>query len=253
MTKSECIACLRFGARHPRRHFPFRIPNSALRIFIMPDSIPDIIVRLARQHLDDVAAKRQAGLFAIPDSIPDGATGLPINPDTNPAPAHESENVTGALHPPDAPNLKVPATEPPAPAPVAVPQLSMADTSPSTVSANATPDLVLVEQLPFPSPTRFDFSAEPGARPAVDERLAPAVVPPDPARRFDSPAPAWDEPAASPHDDSATRLEQLTRDMESSLTRLLTTQIEALTRLRERLEEHERRWIEQAGARRAAM
>lgn len=220
----------------------------------MPESISEIIVRLARQHLDDVAAKRQAAIQAsVADSIPDCATDFPIHPDTSPAPANESENVPGAPHQSDSTISAIPESHRPVEAPAAIPQTCVTDNSPTTISVNAAPELIPVEQLPASSPALFDFLAEPGGWPTVDDRPAPAVVPPDPARPFDSPAPAWTESAGSPHDDSATRLEQVTRDMEASLTRLLTTQIEALTRLRERLEEHERRWIEQTGARRAAM
>jgi len=220
----------------------------------MPESIPDIIIRLARQHLDDVAAKRQAAiqvdLPAVAESLPDSPTDSPVVPNADVAPVGDSENILNAPHRPDAAISAVPASDFTREAPAAAPQSFLPDNSPGTVAA---PELMPIEQLPVSSPALFDFPAEPGGWPTLDDRPAPAVVPPDPARQFDSPAPAWTDQAASPHDDSATRLEQVTRDMEASLTRLLTTQIEALTHLRERLEEHERRWIEQTGARRAAM
>ncbi len=53
--------------------------------------------------------------------------------------------------------------------------------------------------------------------------------------------------------ESSRQLEQTARDLETSLTRLFTTQIETLQRLRDRIAEHERRWVEQQGARRATL
>ena len=51
--------------------------------------------------------------------------------------------------------------------------------------------------------------------------------------------------------ESGRRLEDAIGDLERAMMRLFNTQIEALARLRERAEDHERRWIEQANARRA--
>jgi hypothetical protein len=50
----------------------------------------------------------------------------------------------------------------------------------------------------------------------------------------------------------ARRLEQLSRDLDASLTRLFATQLETLDHLRQRLDEHERLWLEQQALRRAA-
>jgi hypothetical protein len=52
--------------------------------------------------------------------------------------------------------------------------------------------------------------------------------------------------------DHAGRLEQLSRELDSSLTRLFSTQLETLDHLRQRLDEHERLWLEQQALRRAA-
>ena len=54
-------------------------------------------------------------------------------------------------------------------------------------------------------------------------------------------------------DETSRRLEQTARDLETSLTHLFTTQIESLQRLRDRVDEQERRWVEQQSARRAAL
>lgn len=53
--------------------------------------------------------------------------------------------------------------------------------------------------------------------------------------------------------ESSRQLEQTAHDLETSLTHLFTAQIETLQRLRDRIDEHERRWVEQQGARRAAL
>ena len=53
--------------------------------------------------------------------------------------------------------------------------------------------------------------------------------------------------------ETSRRLEQTARDLETSLTHLFTTQIETLQRLRDRVDEQERRWVEQQSARRAAL
>jgi len=53
--------------------------------------------------------------------------------------------------------------------------------------------------------------------------------------------------------ESSRQLEQTARDLETSLTRLFATQIETLQQLRDRVAEHERRWVEQQSARRATL
>jgi hypothetical protein len=220
----------------------------------MPQLISDIVLRLAREHLQKLAAKRQAAaesnLSVVVESLPDGAANLAIDGNADLPPARDAERVTDAPSPPGAPGPAVPANDLPVVAPVASPQSFPPGHALENVPDNPTRDLIPFEQLPFPSPAPFDFPAEPGLWPAVDDRQLNAAVPPDPARRFEQ-SPVRDEVPAAHADDSAARLEQVTRDMEASLTRLLTTQIEALTRLRERLEDHERRWVEQASARRA--
>jgi hypothetical protein len=47
------------------------------------------------------------------------------------------------------------------------------------------------------------------------------------------------------------QVENLSRDLDSSLTMLFTTQLEALDQLRQRLDDHERLWLEQQALRRA--
>ena len=53
--------------------------------------------------------------------------------------------------------------------------------------------------------------------------------------------------------ETSRQLEQTARDLENSLTRLFATQIETLQRLRDRVDEQERRWVEQQAARRATL
>ncbi len=51
--------------------------------------------------------------------------------------------------------------------------------------------------------------------------------------------------------DQSRQLEQLSHDLDSSLTRLFATQLETLDSLRQRLDEQERLWLEQQAVRRA--
>jgi hypothetical protein len=51
--------------------------------------------------------------------------------------------------------------------------------------------------------------------------------------------------------DQSRQLEQLSHDLDSSLTRLFATQLETLDNLRQRLDEQERLWLEQQAVRRA--
>jgi hypothetical protein len=267
----------------------------------MSESIPDVILRLARRHIPVDAAMPVSP--AQPASEP---SHLPIDV---PAPLPRGQD--------DAPSQSVPATEPEPRSAVDAPDYETAAASnPQTSAAapidagsvdiaqvrsdkhNETPDRrppFVVQASRLPSERRTP-ARQPATFPHTDEPLPSASAPESFAAERDPPhaqprppAPSFTagtnpsyrsgnppddfaddafEPAArsatntgSPRDQSSLdavgeasrQLEQTARDLETSLTRLFTTQIETLQRLRDRVDEQERRWVEQQSARRATL
>ena len=108
-------------------------------------------------------------------------------------------------------------------------------------------------ELTFQQARAFVQSSPSEASPprAVDFPIADSF---QPANRFSSgTSSAPDQPAVDAVSEASRQLEQTARDLETSLTHLFTTQIETLKHLRDRVDEQERRWVEQQGARRAML
>ena len=81
----------------------------------------------------------------------------------------------------------------------------------------------------------------------ADDSFAPA------ARSATNAGSSRDQSSLDAVGEATRQLEQTARDLETSLTHLFTTQIETLQRLRDRVDEQERRWVEQQSARRATL
>jgi hypothetical protein len=266
--------------------------ESSLTTIAMPDSIPDIILRLAREHAP-------ADAFLAPPPVPpeseiaehqlDGTAPLP--PDYVHGSAGECDPATSA----STRHIAQPLDRQPAAA-----EASLGGHLPASRDSILPPPLLQMGQPPqlqepfsdtpqdlvhqfrlhvaggTPAPQQYETADPPPdaesfadvdsafdqpltLTPTFTARAGPpqaANIPADDAFQpeYRSETTATNAPDQSPLEtvnESSRQLEQTARDLENSLNRLFTTQIEILQSLRDRVDAQERCWVEQQSARRA--
>ena len=263
----------------------------------MSDSIPDVILRLARRHIPSDATMPVHQPAQPEPEVPEP----PLDPLAPLPPKKEHESVDGRvaatsadsrpsakplyhepivtepilhdppssiLHPPllpAGPPQQLPATADQRPQIVVQPsRLHAAGETPApqpTTSAHADestwapsePESFVDSQPAFDSFGGSPTSFEAGPNPPPRTTAFPSRDSFQPADRSATTDSSPDQSPVEAVSETSRRLEQTARDLETSLTHLFTTQIESLQRLRDRVDEQERRWVEQQSARRAAL
>jgi hypothetical protein len=265
----------------------------------MSESIPDVVLRLARRHIPADAAipiSPARPVIEPPEPPIDAPIPLPREQDdesanersvaTQPEPwpandSHDYESVAAASnrHALVADSLDSKSLD--RPGGRSDEHMETADRRPQfaeqawrrpTAGETPAPQSVTTVPADDPPPTASDAESFADAEPTFERPRAQTPSFPagsGPPHKLLDPADDAFQPAArartttssSQHDQSpvdsvnetSRQLEQTARDLETALTHLFTTQIETLQHLRDRVDEQERRWVEQQAARRATL